>query len=279
MNKNLPSYIAGASLVVAVACIAATVSTLGKASKAENDAMELRAQIARMKAIVPDMDIDAAMGGAPLATNDVAELLSLLAKKDAEVENLLIELARNQMPKEEQEQENERPKRESFEERMAKMKAEDPEGYAKMIKEREERQQSMRYNLAERTATFMDLDTSTMTEEERANHDLLVSKMANVWALTEQFQDPEAAPDRDAMRELFTQMRDVRPLMDQERTVMFKQLGTDLGYEGEDAQAFAAHVEDIISATSLQVPGGRGGSGGGRGGNRGGGGGDGGGGR
>ena len=104
-----------------------------------------------------------------------------------------------------------------------------------------------------------------MTEEERANHELLVEKMANVWALTEKFQDPEAAPDREAMGELFNEMREARPLMAQERTIMFKQLGTDLGYEGEEAQDFATHVEEIISTTSLQMPGGgRGGGGDGR---------------
>jgi hypothetical protein len=166
------------------------------------------------------------------------------------------------------EAEKERPQRqrESFEDRIAKMKEEDPEGYAEMVQKRQERQEEMRYNLAERTATFMDLDTSLMTEEERLNHEQLVEKMANVWALTEQFQDPEAAPDREAMRELFTAAREVRPLMEVERTIMFKQLGSELGYEGDESEAFATHVEDIINATSIQMPGrgGRGGGGGGR---------------
>lgn len=150
---------------------------------------------------------------------------------------------------------------------MARMKAEDPEGYAEMIKRREEFQEKIKYNMAERTATFMDLDTANMTEEEREIHELLVEKMATIWALTDQFNDPEQPPDRDAMRELFAATREVRPLMEQERTIMFKQLGTDLGYEGTDAQDFATHVEDIISATSLQTimprGGGRGGGGGG----------------
>ena len=91
-----------------------------------------------------------------------------------------------------------------------------------------------------------------------------VEKMANVWALTEQFQDPEAAPDRETMRELFTAAQEVRPLMEVERTIMFKQLGSELGYEGDESAAFATHLEEIISATSFQMPGrgGRGGRGG-----------------
>ena len=133
----------------------------------------------------------------------------------------------------------------------------------------QERQQEISYNLAERTATFMDLDTSRMTEEELANHELLVERMARVWELTNQFEDPEAAPNREVMRELYSEIREVRPLMDQARTVMFKQLGIDVGYKGEDAQDFATHVEDIIDSTTLRMPGGGGRGGGGRGGGRG----------
>jgi hypothetical protein len=156
--------------------------------------------------------------------------------------------------------------RESFEERMARMKEEDPEGYEKMIAERQERREQMRYSLAERTASFMDLDTSRLSEEEQANHDLLVEKMARVWELTEQFPGPEEAPDRETMRELFGVMREVQPLLRQERTVMFRQLGYDLGYEESEADAFAVYVEDIIDLTSMRSP-----FGGGRGGGRGGG--------
>jgi hypothetical protein len=260
MNKNLPYYIAGASLVVALFCLATVVKTSGKRAAVEAEAQALRDQIARMKAYVPGADANtnriAAYRSGSIDTNDVATLQALLAEQDAEL--AVLKASR------EERRDNRQP-RESFEDRMARMKTEDPEGYAEMIKRREEQQSKMRYNLAERTATFMDLDTSTMTEEERANHDLLVQKMANVWELTEKFQDPEAPPDREAMRELFTQMNEVRPLMQQERTVMFKQLGAEAGYQGEDAEAFASYIEGIIDATSLRMPyGGRGGPGGSR---------------
>jgi hypothetical protein len=159
---------------------------------------------------------------------------------------------------------NEPPRRrESFEERMARMKEEDPEGYAEFIQRREERQQAMQYNFAERTATIMDLDTSYMTDEEFMNHELLVEKMARIWELTQQFNDPEAPPDREAMRELYNEVREARPMMQEERTVMFRQLGIDLGYDEVQASEFAGHLEEIIESTSLNMP--RGGRGGGRG--------------
>ena len=264
MKKRIPLIAAALAIAVAVAGVMSASKASKEKSEAEEEARNLRQQLVWLQG-----DLDKTRDGThstpratfpsgTINTNDIDQLKALLARKDAELEALALDLATKQ--------ENQRPKRESFEERIAKMKAEDPEGYAEMVQKRQEFQQKMRYNLAERTATFMDLDTSTMTAEERENHELLVEKMANVWELTAQFQDPEAAPDREAMRELFTEINAVRPLMDQERTVMFKQLGSELGYEGEDADAFATHVEDIIGATSLQMPrggGGRGGRGGG----------------
>ncbi len=263
MKKNIPQIAAGIAALIALISVvsAASLSSKNKAAKAEILALEQ--QIASMEAYTPAPDkepeiIYLTQDG---DTNEITALKTQLATTEARLE--AVRGGTNRPPRQ----------RESFEDRMATMKAEDPEGYAEMIQQRRERQSQMRYSLAERTATFMDLDTSTMNEEELANHEALVAKMARVWELTDQMQDPEAAPDRETMREMFTELRDVRPMMETERNVMFKQLGGDLGYQGEDAEAFATHVEQIIEATSTRIPnmGGRGG--GGRGGDRGGGGG------
>ena len=227
-------------LAIAGLVSALSLSAKNRAAKAEISA--LQEQIVRMQAFVPDVE------NIPetiyLNESGNTNKTAMLRAKVAEQEGMLAEL----------EMSTNRPPRESFEDRMARMKEEDPEGYAEMIKRREERQSQMRYTLAERTATLLDLDTSRMSAEERANHDLLVEKMARIWELTDVFNDPEAAPDRDAMAELFGMMRDVRPLLQTERALMLKQLGHDLGYEGEDAENFAIHVQNIIDATNLQFP-------------------------
>jgi len=249
MKKELPSWMTITSGVIALLCLIAAMANAAKLRAAEKETSALRGQLANMEAYVPDeiVSTNPVIVAESIDTNDVEVLKALLVEKQAEI----VELIANPVVP----QREERPPRESWEDRMARMKAEEPEQYAEMIQRREERQKEMRYNLAERTATFMDLDTSQMTEKERANHEALVERMAKVWELSEQFQDPEAPPNREAMRELFSEMREVRPLMEQERTIMFKQLGTDLGYAGQDATDFAAHVEDIIGATSLQMPG------------------------
>jgi hypothetical protein len=152
--------------------------------------------------------------------------------------------------------------RESWESRMARMKEEDPEGYAERVKQRQERHEQVKYSLAEKTASFMEMDTRFMTDQELENHNLLISKMAKIFELTNTFNDPEAPPDREAMRELFSELNEARPLMDQERSVMFRQVANELGFTDDDSAAFVNYLEDIIEITTLQPPRGRGGFGG-----------------
>lgn len=263
MTKNTSYMIVGATSLIALVSIGSAMSLSSKNKAAKAQIQQLQTQIASMEAAVPDATKEPEIiyltnGG---DTNEVTALKTALAEKDAQLQAL--------QTSEEEPQERNRENRPSWEERMAQMKEEDPEGYAEMIKNREERQQRMQYNLAERTATFMDLDTSMMTEEELANHEKLVTMMAQVWEMSEQFNDPEAAPDREAMREMWELSREVQPLMTAEREVMLKQLGAEVGYEGEDATAFAEYIDEIYDTTSMRsIMGGRRGGGGNRGGGR-----------
>lgn len=265
MKNTHTTILAALSVAVALAGVAFGTWSSAQRKAAEAETARLRQQLAQMETAQALPDPVAATPQADAgSTNDLAGLQALLAERDAQ-------LAALKRAPEPGDREN-RPPRESFEERLARMKAEDPEGYAERMKQQQEFQQRMQYNFAERTATFMDLDTSTMTEEERKNHELLVDKMASIWELTAQFQDPEQGVNREVMGQLFNQIRETRPLLEQERTIMFKQLGSEMGYEGGDAQAFAEHIQKIIESTSVPMPGfgGRPGGGGGPGGGSGG---------
>jgi len=242
MKKPIPVLIIALSLVVAISGISIGVSAIRRKNAAEEEVARLQMQIARMQAPAPKAGKPALSSPGQTASVDT----NAVAKLEAEVAALTAELAAAKK--------NQQPQRESWAERMARMKEEDPEGYAEMIARREERQQAIRYDLAERTANFMELDTAFMTDAERENHDLLTEKMADVWALTEQFNDPEQPPDRETMRELFSAINEARPLMDAERSTMFRQLADDLGFDGDEAQDFSGYVEDIITATTIQPP-------------------------
>ncbi|MCK5675581.1 MAG: hypothetical protein KAH99_01040 [Verrucomicrobia bacterium] len=240
MKKQIPNLITALSLIVAIGGISFGIASTRQKKAAEEEANRLRLQLAKMPAPA------ATAKKPPTPSPEVLDNTNAVAKLEAELAALRAELAAAK--------EAQRPQRESWAERMARMKEEDPEGYADMIARREERQQAIRYNLAERTANFMELDTAFMTDAERENHELLIEKMADVWALTEQFQDSEQPPDRETMRELFSTINEARPFMDAERDTMFRQLADDLGFAGKEAQDFSGYVEDIISATTLQPP-------------------------
>lgn len=246
MKKSKTTILAALSVAVALAGVAFGTWSSAQRKAAEAETARLRQQLAQVETAraLPDPGAATPQAG---STNDLAGLQALLAERDAQ-------LAALKRAPEPGNREN-RPSRESFEERLARMKAEDPEGYAERMKQQQEFQQRMQYNFAERTATFMDLDTSTMTEEERKNHELLVDKMASIWELTAQFQDPEQGGNREVMGQLFNQIRETRPLLEQERSIMFKQLGSAMGYAGDDAQDFAEHIQKIIESTSVPIPG------------------------
>jgi len=239
MKKQIPTFITALSLVIATIAISWGISSTKKTHAAEEETNRLREQLTKHQAPAPIVKPLNSYQKPLVDTN-------ALAKLEAEVVALNAELAAAK--------ERQRPQRESWEDRMTRMKEEDPEGYAEMIKNRTERRDAIRYDLAERTANFMELDTEFMTDAERNNHDLLIEKMAEVWTLTEQFNDPEQPPNREAMRELFGTINEARPLMDAERSTMFRQLANDLGYDGDEAQEFSSYVEDIISATTIQPP-------------------------
>jgi hypothetical protein len=253
MKKYIPTATLALSTLITIVAVSSSVST-GKqrdAAKQETDA--LRDQIAGLRQTADEPLAQRS----PMDDDHPPESdTNLVAELEAELAILRGQLAAVQ--------EKEPEQRESWDERMARMKEEDPEGYADMINQRNERREAMRYGLAERTASFMELDSTFMSDEERENHDLLIQKMGDFWALTEQLQDPEQRPSRETMQEFRSLVEEVRPLMNTERSTMFRQLADDLGMAGEDAQEFSSYVQDIIDVTTIRMHG-RGGRGGGRG--------------
>lgn len=245
MNRNATIATIALSVLVSIGGVSFAVKATTQKKTIENENNALRRQLAELQNQPIAPEIKEIAGVSTNGTNAIVAL----------------KVPASDAPEVAAPEPTERPQRESFEDRMARMKEEDPEGYAERIKRREEFQQKMKYNLAERTATFMDLDTSSMNEKELAAHEQLVGRMGTIWELMEQMGNPEEM-NREAMGELFREAREVRPLMEQERATMFRLLGEDLGYTGQDSKDFASHIDSIISSTSLQMPGGgRGGRG------------------
>jgi hypothetical protein len=251
MQKNILVIITLLSVAVAVGGISFGVRATNQKAKLQEEAQALRDQL-NAPGVLHDREpasddalVVALKEVSGIETNDVTSVQEQLAARDAELERLRAELAERQN----------RPQRESFQDRMARMKEEEPEQYAEMIKNRTEWQEKMQYDQANQLATFMDFDTSNMTPEELENHNLLIEKLSGIWEQTAAF-DPEQPPDREAWGQIRETIREVSDLMGKERMVMLKQLGDDVGLSGTDAEEFAAYTDSIIEATTLRRPGG-----------------------
>ena len=79
--------------------------------------------------------------------------------------------------------------------------------------ERRERQQATQYSLAQRTAMFMEMDTSYMNEDELENHQDFINALASVFELSQNFNNPEDQPSRRQMREIWQQVREFKSLL------------------------------------------------------------------
>ena len=144
------------------------------------------------------------------------------------------------------------PERESFADRMARLKEENPEEYQRMIDERRERQQNTQYSLAQRTAIFMDMDTSYMSEAELENHNAFVDALASIFEYSQEFNNSDVQPNRRQMREVWQQVREAQPIVDQQRkTIFMSTFRQDLNMSDTEAAALYRNLEHIMDVTTL----------------------------
>ena len=158
--------------------------------------------------------------------------------------------------------EDRRPRRESISARLERMKEEEPERYEEMQKHREEFRDRMERTTAERAAFLLEVDTANMSEEQVASHEELVGLIEATWALQRQLRDDSAEVNHhDVRHELMANVYRISQLYGQEREYLLEQTGRELGYEGEEVQTFASHIQGIMDMTSVNpFGGGRGGS-------------------
>ena len=147
---------------------------------------------------------------------------------------------------------NETTNRESYAERMNRLKEDDPEEYNRIISERRERQQATQYSLAQRTAMFMEMDTSYMNEDELENHQDFVNALASVFELSQNFNNPEDQPSRRQMREIWQQVREAQPIVEQQRkTIFMNTFRQELNMNNQEAESFYNNLEHIFDVTSI----------------------------
>ena len=136
---------------------------------------------------------------------------------------------------------------------LEQLKENNPEEYKKVMEERRNRYNDIKYTLAERTQIFLNMDTSYMNPEEQENHQQLVSKMGEIFELSQFFKDPSESSNRDVWRQMGPLIQEIRPILNNERKAIFKKTFTDkFGLSTDESSEFTDYIEHLIDATSFQ---------------------------
>jgi hypothetical protein len=160
--------------------------------------------------------------------------------------------------------EERRPQREGFAERMERMRRENPEEYAEMQRRRAEFRQQMEQLARDRDDFLAAVDVKNMNQTQRANHDKLLETVAYVNALFKEMESAQGERRRELWREMAEAGAALETLYAEERRYLFEETARSMGYQGEDAGAFAEHMQSIIDNTSAMPSFRRGGRGTGR---------------
>ena len=145
---------------------------------------------------------------------------------------------------------------------MENLKETDPEGYAAMVERRSSFIKRMQDNSARQVEFFKKLDTKSMTPEQLDNHNRLLPLVnANNQLLYELAQHPEAENASEMRQTLQDNSRQMRSLLDTERSVALRQFAKQIGYGGDQTAQFEASIKNVYDMTSANPfqGGGRGG--------------------
>ena len=247
MNQKQTFLVVLIAILIAVGASTAAIKQNEKRKAAETE-------LASLKALIDTVQNASEPIPVPTPTSDTTEidqLKSELAQLQETLENTQEKLIiyQQQTPEPTLTQE---PERESYTDRMARLKEENPEEYQRIIDERRERQQNAQYSLAQRTAMFIEMDTSYMSEAELENHNAFVDALASIFERTQEFNDPEAQPNRRQMREIWQQVREAQPIVDQQRkTIFMNTFRQELNMNDNEAEAFYNNLAHIMDVTTI----------------------------
>lgn len=247
MNQKQTSLLVLIAILIAVGASTAAIKQNERRKAAETE-------LASLKALIDTVQTTSKPLPLPESTPDTTEidqLKSELAQLQETLENTQEKLIvyQQQTPEPTLTQ---KPERESYTDRMARLKEENPEEYQRIIDERREFQKNAQYSLAQRTAMFIDMDTSYMSEAELENHNAFVDALASIFERTQEFNDPETQPNRRQMRETWQQVREAQPIVEQQRkTIFMNTFRQELNMNDTEAEAFYNNLAHIMDVTTL----------------------------
>lgn len=153
---------------------------------------------------------------------------------------------------------------------MERMRTENPEQFAEMTNRFARFRQNQTEQAQRRLDFFEGLDTGRMSDGDRAHTENLKNLIVQREELASRMADPNLTGEE--RQQIGQQLGQMQGAIGQEnaqvREILFKQIGEDLGYQGEEVGDFARYMGNIVEMTADtgRGPGGPGGFGGGRGG-------------
>ncbi len=137
--------------------------------------------------------------------------------------------------------------------RLEEMKVNDPERYAQMTNRMAQWRSRSLANTQDRLDFFASLDTSTMTDRQRENHERLQELLARREELmqTMDFGNTEVSDaDREkARQEMHGLFRQIHSLEEAERDMLLNQAARNLGCKGTQARELVDTIKTIYRAT------------------------------
>lgn len=141
----------------------------------------------------------------------------------------------------------------SMREFMEDLKERDPEHYEEIMRQRMAWDNLMAEVRRLRANFFDSLDTSLLTPEELANHTRYLELLRTRDALDAQF-DAAIENGEEITIEMSEAMaatvEEMYPIQIAEREALLKAVGTSMGLQGPEAEAFAAIIHEVIGVTS-----------------------------
>ena len=187
----------------------------------------------------------------------VAQLERQLEKGRKDLDKRVTDAVETAMVEVEQ---NEDPRR-RFQRRIEQMKKRDPEGFARMQKEREQRHRDRREREQNRKDYLASLDTTKMSAMTKTTHEQLLAQIEKVEHLHEQMRKAfdemtengteEPEEQRHArMQEMREASETLRELYAAERSNLLTETFVGEGYSADDAADFVTVIQTIYDSTS-----------------------------
>ena len=111
--------------------------------------------------------------------------------------------------------------------------------------------EQMKMKLANKAKGRMDflasVDTSSMTEAERKNHERFLELMAKKEAIAAKMKGP--IPDVKAIQEMVMLEMEMRPAAKRERSTLVRQVAKELGYSGDDVDVIHDTLNNVYDST------------------------------